>query len=89
MAVAPRRQRWQRRQHGDGSKWRQQLGGSVILAVAAGHLEVRRQHGGGSSNSKALVAAAWHLLTIIAMVMMTMIIDYSLFLCCGRGGRGG
>jgi hypothetical protein len=34
------------------------------------------QHGGGSGNNPALAAAAWRMLTIIAMVTMTMMIDY-------------
>jgi hypothetical protein len=54
---------------------RQQLGGSGILAVAAARLEVRRQRGSGGNNV-ALAAAAWHMLTIIAMVTMTTMIDY-------------
>jgi hypothetical protein len=55
---------------------RRQLGRSVILVVAAGHLEVRRQHGSGSGNSAALAAAAWCMLTIIAMVTIMTMIDY-------------
>ncbi len=55
---------------------RQQLGRSTISAAAAAHLEVRQQHGGGGSNNAALAAIAWRMLTIIAMVTMTMMIDY-------------
>ncbi len=55
---------------------RWQLGGSAILAVAAAHLEVRWQHGGGGSINVALAAAAWHMLTIIAMITKTTMIDY-------------
>ncbi len=58
--------------------WRQrrQLGGSAILAVAAAHLEVRWQRGGRGGNNAVLAAAAWRMLTIIAMVTMMTIIDY-------------
>jgi hypothetical protein len=44
--------------------------------VAAARLEVQRQHGGSGGNNAALAVAAWHMLTIIAMVTMTTIIDY-------------
>jgi hypothetical protein len=39
-------------------------------------LEVRRQCGGGGSNNVVLAVAAWRMLTIIAMVTMTTMIDY-------------
>ncbi len=72
-----------------GARWRQpawgqrrQLGRSAILAVAAAHLEMRRQRGGGSGNNGALEAAAWCMLIIILILTMTMIID-------GGGGKGG
>jgi hypothetical protein len=39
-------------------------------------LEVRRQHGIDGGNNAALAAAAWHMLTIFAMVTMMMMIDY-------------
>ena len=72
-----------------GAQWRwpawwqrQKLGRSVILAVAAAHLEMRWHRGGGGGNNGALEAAAWRMLIIILIITMTMIID-------GRGGKGG
>jgi hypothetical protein len=46
-------------------RWRQQLGGSMILAVAAACLEMQWQRGGGGGNNGALEVAAWHILIII------------------------
>ncbi len=72
-----------------GARWRQpawrqrqQLGRSMILAVASARLEMRQQRGGGGSNKGELEATAWCMLIIILIVMMTMIID-------GGGGKGG
>ncbi len=63
-------------------QWRQKLGRSMILAVAAVRLEIQRHPGGGGGNNGALEAAAWHMLIIILIITMTMIID-------GGGGKGG
>ncbi len=68
MAAAQwQRPAWQRRR---------QLGRSAILAVAAAHLEVRRQRGGGGGNNGVFAAAAWRMLTIILIVTMMTMIDY-------------
>ena len=58
--------------------WQQrwQLGRSAVLAVSAARLEVQRQRGSGGGNKEALAAVAWRMLTIIAMVTMTTMIDY-------------
>ncbi len=72
-----------------GAQWqwpawqrRRKLGRSVILAVAAAHLEMWRQCGGGGGNNSALEAVAWRMLMIILIITMTMIIDEG-------GGKGG
>ncbi len=70
-------------------RWSRQLGRSAILAVAAVRLEMRRQRGGGGGNNGVLAAAAWHMLIIFLIFTMTMMIDYSLFLFCRGGGKGG
>jgi hypothetical protein len=67
---------------------RRQLCGSKILAVAAAHLEMRRQCDGGGGNNGALAVAAWRVLIIVLILTMMMMIDYILFLCCGGGGKG-
>ncbi len=57
-------------------RWRWQLGGSAILAVAAVRLEMLQQRGGGGGNNGALAAAAWRsMLIIILIITMTMIIN--------------
>jgi hypothetical protein len=48
----------------------------VISVAAATRWEVQWQRGGGGGNNAALAAAAWRMLTIIATVTMTMMIDY-------------
>ncbi len=73
-AARLRRQAW---------RWRRQLGGSAILAVAAARLEMRRQRGGGGSNNRVLAVAAWCMLIIIRNGFMPHIMGYKLiaYLC--------